>query len=440
MARVLRRSPALLEAAIAVTLALDVVLTSFGSSSVQGLRSIGSPGRWVALVALLALAGRLARRHRHGSPAAPLARTAALVAALVGVALLSAAWSAAPKLSLERAATFAVATLALALAAYAAEVRPELAWTVVRGLVAGAAAVAAGGVLVWVFERQAAVQPGTGETVARWKGIGENPNTVSLLCAVVLPAALALGLRAASRREAALAWVSVLALVLTILASQSRGAVAASVIGVALYAVARPARGVERVSLAAAGVVVLLAGAFISAQVINRISPPPPPPATAVGGTTTTPGGGQGPGGSGAGLPRRSVETISDSGRLAAWRGALRQADLRPVLGYGFGTEERVFLSGRYRIFQGSRPENSYLGLYMQLGAVGLLLLLAVFVEPLRSALGAVLRRREIGAVLLATTVAGLTLAVVQSYLYSVGNVAMVSFWAALLLAPAVRA
>jgi lipopolysaccharide export system protein LptA len=68
---------------------------------------------------------------------------------------------------------------------------------------------------------------------------------------------------------------------------------------------------------------------------------------------------------------------IVSSGRTDVWRGALSQAAERPVVGYGFGTEDRVFVE-RYTFFQGDYVENSYLGLLLQLGAAGLALLVAL--------------------------------------------------------------
>ena len=123
---------------------------------------------------------------------------------------------------------------------------------------------------------------------------------------------------------------------------------------------------------------------------------------------------------------------IGTSGRLQAWEGALHQGDQRPLLGFGFGTEERVFVD-RYYTFEGSRPENSYLGLYLQLGAVGLLLLLAGW-YILLSAYVAILRGapavdRSVASVCAGVVCAGLLLTIVQSYVYSVGNIASVSFW-----------
>jgi O-antigen ligase len=439
VAPVVRRSSALLETVTAALLGLDVVLTSLGSSSVDSLRSIGSLGRWVALGLLWVCAVALAVRRRHGVPSRPLTRLAALTAALDVLALLSAAWSAAPRLSFERGVTLLVATTALGLLAYAVERDLALAWTLLGATVAGAALVAWGGLLVEVFDSGAAIQPGTVETVARWRGIGENPNTISLLCAIVLPTAAALALRAASRRIAALWWVAAASFALTIFGSQSRGALLGALVGIVLYAAVRPVRATLRLSYGAAAVVVLLAGVVASGPVMNRISPPISAAAASKAENSKS-GGANGRESGGVTPEQRSFETLSASGRIDAWRGALHQAELRPVLGYGFGTEEHVFLSGRYRIFQGSRPENSYLGMLMQVGAIGLLLLLAVLGASLFAAVSALRRRVDLAALLVGVVASGLTLAVVQSYVYSVGNVAMVSFWLALLLAPTVRA
>lgn len=451
MAPVVRRSSAPLETVTAALLGLDVVLTSLGSSGVDSLRSIGSPGRWVALALLWVCAAALAARRRHGAPSRPLIRLAALTAVLDVVALLSTAWSAAPRLSFERGVSLLVATTALGLLAYAVEQDAELAWTLLGATVASTAVVAFGGLLVELFDSSAAIQPGTAETVARWRGVGENPNTVSLLCAIVLPTAVALALRTASPRIAALWWLAAASFALTIFGSQSRGALLGAFVGIVLYAAFRPGGATMRLSYGAAAVAVLLVGAVASGPVMNRVSPPISAAAQGQNGTngkgrvggkgTGKAGGGGGGKGTGGVTPeQRSFETLSASGRLDAWRGALREAELRPVLGYGFGTEERVFLSGRYRIFQGSRPENSYLGMLMQLGAIGLLLLLAVLGASLLAAVSALRRRPDLAALLVGIVASGLTLAVVQSYVYSVGNVGMVSFWLALVLAPAVRA
>jgi O-antigen ligase len=90
-------------------------------------------------------------------------------------------------------------------------------------------------------------------------------------------------------------------------------------------------------------------------------------------------------------------------------------------------------------VFFARRVENAYLGTLLELGLVGLALLLALVVSilaPVPRALRLVGDR----AVLVAATggvVAGLVLAAVQSFLYAVGGTGALAFWlvAALLVA-----
>ena len=78
---------------------------------------------------------------------------------------------------------------------------------------------------------------------------------------------------------------------------------------------------------------------------------------------------------------RRERTLTGSSGRTEAWRGALGLAADRPLVGYGFGTEDRTFVD-RYVFFNSNVPENSYIGILLQLGLVGLLLLLALVGRP----------------------------------------------------------
>ena len=127
------------------------------------------------------------------------------------------------------------------------------------------------------------------------------------------------------------------------------------------------------------------------------------------------------------------------SGRARAWDAAVHQIAHRPVAGYGFGTESDAFVD-RYYGFDSSVPENSYLGVGLQLGIVGLVALLAVLgafgvvaVRALRTLTGPRLAAARACA---STVVAGLVLGLTQSYLVAPGNLASSSFWiAALLLA-----
>ena len=125
---------------------------------------------------------------------------------------------------------------------------------------------------------------------------------------------------------------------------------------------------------------------------------------------------------------------MSSSGRLVAWKGAFHTASSRPVAGFGFGTEDRVFVD-RYYFFVGGRPENAYLGFYLQLGLLGLLGFVAVGVALLPT-LARLVRRgdhqeRSLGVVFAASVLAGFATAATQSYPYSAGNVATLTFWVA---------
>ena len=113
---------------------------------------------------------------------------------------------------------------------------------------------------------------------------------------------------------------------------------------------------------------------------------------------------------------------LGSSGRSQAWAGALHTWERRPVAGYGFGTEERAFVD-RYYFFDSGLPENSYIGALLQLGLVGLALLLTAALWALRR-----FRLSPPAAALLA---GGLVLGVTQSYLFAVGNDATIPVWLA---------
>ena len=128
---------------------------------------------------------------------------------------------------------------------------------------------------------------------------------------------------------------------------------------------------------------------------------------------------------------------------LTCWLERSRISGLaRPLTGYGFGSEDKVFVDSYYW-FQGDRPENSFVGMFLQLGLLGVLLLVAVvvlvLVPPLR------LRFRERGGSTLAAATAGAVVAgvvtmVFQSYVYSVGDIGTLTFWLSAFLTAALLA
>ncbi len=375
-------------------------------------------------------------RGKHGAPARPLRLFAAPAVILVLLAFVSAGWSVSPRLTVERAITLALGIGAALFFAYASETLPGLTRRLFEGIAAGGIAVVVFGLAVYVFDAAAAVQPASPGVPSRWRGLGENPNTVAMLAGVDLGITLWL---ATTARRGRVGWaLGSGALVLSILASQSRGGLLAGALGAFAIAVALPWVARARVAaVVAVGVVAFVGPVFVDAVTT------PGGPGSAVSQSATTNAGGAGgggsshPGGAGGGGSShpavgggRKFTGVGSSGRIDAWRRAFHEGNARPVLGFGFGTEERVFVP-RFRDFQGRRPENSFLGLYLQLGATGVLLFAAVLVA-LAAALVAGLRRGiSVAAPALAVSVAGALLFLVESYVYSIGNVATITFWVA---------
>jgi len=114
------------------------------------------------------------------------------------------------------------------------------------------------------------------------------------------------------------------------------------------------------------------------------------------------------------------------SGRAEAWDGVIRLAAERPLLGYGFGAEGRVFVD-RWVNFDSNTPENSYLGVFLQLGLVGVAAFLALVAVVLARVRRAVDRR--LAAACAGGFVAGLLLALTQSFVYAAGSNATAAVW-----------
>jgi hypothetical protein len=405
-----------------VLVAATVFAFAAGSSSVPAVLRVGHSARWVALVALLAAAAWRA-------PLARVPRAAGYAAAaFVGLAVLSTAWSVAPRTTFERAGTLALLfATCLLLAAHAAE-RPQLTRALLWGVLAGAAAVGVAGLVLLAVAHGDAVVSASYETPTRFRGFGQDPNTVALLFSVTTPLAV-WALLDGKHRVWALACLVLFAA--TLVATGSRGGLGAAAVG-SLVVVLCQADHRRALALVAAIVVLAGLGAWIqslpspsahSAPVAVVAGPTPKPgyldaeaqfPLDADVGRPL-PGGGEPP-------VRRSF--FGGSGRRAAWAGAAHQAAQRPVVGHGFGTEESVFID-RYYTFVGGLAENSYLGLALQLGLAGLVALAALLVTLVRPAL----HRLRWSAPGLGVLAAGLVAALAQSYFYSVGNIAAAALW-----------
>lgn len=432
-----RRLP--LARATQLALAATILLVVFGSSSVDALKRVGTEGRWVGLfvfagfAALNAIASgaRLGRvRAVHG-----------FAFLLCGLALTSTAWSVEAHLSFERAGAFTVALLAAAAVAAAVDGRRERAEAFAASVVATAVAVCLAGIIVYV------VNPGLGAVAAtlgtpfRFNGLGESPNTIPMLAAVAAPlAAWLAGVRTGRRRALFVAGFAVF--LGTIVASGSRSAIVGVSAAIVVFALLAGASWRRRLALTGAALV-LVGGLVAGFEAMVSLTALPPHHA---GSQASRPvGASPGP------FPKVVLPNFADElgaipvgsrvffgrdGRLGALQEGFDQGSERPVFGWGFGTEERVFIE-RLAQFQSALPENSYVDAYLQLGGLGTALFLAlaaaIAVAAARARTSSWAERSSIagwsGAV-----AAGYGLSVGQSYAFSVGNVATVSFWLSVFL------
>jgi hypothetical protein len=128
---------------------------------------------------------------------------------------------------------------------------------------------------------------------------------------------------------------------------------------------------------------------------------------------------------------------LRGSGRFEAWKGAVEQGTERPVVGHGFGTEVVVFVD-RYYFLVADRPENSYIGVYLELGLAGLALIAALIVATVRAGSTALrapaVRERRVAAALAGAAVAGFVQAGTQSLLEAPGGIASLAFWSCVFL------
>ncbi|MBV8479280.1 MAG: O-antigen ligase family protein [Actinobacteria bacterium] len=421
-----------LDLAVPVLLAATLVAFAAGSSSVTSLVHDGRGARWVALLALFVAAvawvGRPAARFRVAVVAAAVAFAA--------IAVESSVWSVDPRLTIERAGTFVLLFATAGALALRCAARPESSRPVLWGIAGGAFAVTVLGLVTLAFDHSAAVQAATYDLPARYRGFGQNPDTASLLLALCLPIAVWLAYQARGRERIA-ALACGLAFDASIAASGSRGAIIAGFVGV--FVVIAFARERLRARALAAGAAAVLLGVTIAVALAptskGNASKPATPAQTPAAVIKAKPGyanigveyplefdiGFQGPGESAP--THRTLFGLS--GRGEAWRGTIDLADQRPALGYGFGTEDRVFID-RYANFVGGSPEDSYIGIYLELGAFGLIAFAALV---LVLAFTALRRRTPVAVISLAVLVTALVIAVVQSYIYSVGDIGTVTVW-----------
>jgi hypothetical protein len=415
-----------LDAAVSVVLALTILAVAAGSSSVSRAGEIGRPARWYLLGALAILAVfYAARTAARARPIPPATVVAASFLILAGGSVL---WSATPRLTVHRGASLALLLLAAGLLAYGCAGDRTRAERLLLGVLGGAVAVGIAGVLTGLVDRGAA-----GSLHTRYRGFGEQATTDAMLFALALPIALFAALRARTRAALAAAAACFVLLDGLLIVSGARGPEVGAVLGLALGALGTPrSRRLAVAGVIAATIAVALAVGFVQTHEKTVATAAPSRPASAPSYPS--------PGFLNQELGTRSNATairslFRTSGRTGAWRGAVKTADRRPALGWGFGTEDRVF-ENRYYGYQGNLVGSSWVGLYLQLGAIGVAVLVALWVA-LGAAATRVARRLRGDPVALtcaAIALAGLPITFVESWIYAAGNIACLAFWLGALL------
>ena len=431
-----------LDFAVSALLFFAVLAAAAGSSVLLGVVSVGRPARWALLVALGAAALLRALAFRSEWRLRPW--VAALLAAYGALALFSLGWSIHPHLSLVRAASVSLEILVAATLAGCAAVSTVTARRLLDAILAAVAAVALAGFALWLVDPSAAVQSATVEYAARFQGFEQNPNTGSMLLAVGMPLAFGRALSAGSRWSRTAFSALLLAFVAELAASGSRGALVAGFLALLAVAVLTPGprRARAGASLAVVALLAVTAWTMTTPHALPATARPQTPPAALsppidaerviplsreIGGPWWTHSNT---------VAQRTL--FSSSARFQAWRAAIVEGLDRPILGYGFGTGESAFVN-RFFGFHSDLPENSYIGVFLQLGLVGLAVLLAALVSCLAPGVrgcirgGSDQRERRLPATLGAAA-AGLLLGVSQSYFHAAGNIAFLSFWVVLLL------
>jgi len=121
-------------------------------------------------------------------------------------------------------------------------------------------------------------------------------------------------------------------------------------------------------------------------------------------------------------------------GRIEAWMAAVNLFLEKPIFGYGFGVEDKIFALKKvvFHVHSGEYVHNSFLGILVQLGLLGFV----IFFVPLFLLLFKELFYRQEDRVvpllryaLRASLIVGLFCCMSESWIYSVGSGVMLPFW-----------
>ena len=251
-------------------------------------------------------------------------------------------------------------------------------------------------------------KPSAAFLAGRYRGWFANPNGIGAVYGIFLIPVLAAEIGKHRPGLARFASICVFLLAaIELLASQSRAGIAAGIVSLAVLTL--PKRGLPTRVLVIGMVGLIIAALFISAP-DNDL---------------------------GRRLILRNETVFEGSGRFSVWADIWQRILARPVLGSGLGVERTGSTSGElalnsvgYTIEKG----NSYLGLLEELGIVGAAVVIVALLAPiLKVCMRGLSRATSVGEKpdlrLVAIVLAGLTNALFEAWLLSVGSILCFSFW-----------
>ena len=398
----------------AAALALVVGGLLLASSSIGDLKDVFLTARWGGLVALpLSLLWPLPRRLQD-------LRVELAVVGITAVLALSAVWSIDPELTLMRAASFGLMLFGVV------RLVNRLAWSpaaLVAPIAALAGVVAAVSLLLWLLRPDIAVY------VGELRGVLENQNGLGLFLGLTYPFALAV----VDGRVGPRIWIVAMAVPVAVIIglSESRSGALAFAVGLTAYELATrcPRRLLLHLLVAMGGFM----GTSLSVASLDAGTQAAPPPSTTTRGAPAPGGGATAPpperpdvlGGNGAAGQGRLATLLG--ARDEAWRATADLIGDRPLLGYGFGSGDRVFARyperATFRFFQGANPNNAYLQALLELGFVLSLVVLLPLLFALATGIWTALRREcsPARAAFLACLAAGLAAGFFESLFTAAG-------------------
>lgn len=126
-------------------------------------------------------------------------------------------------------------------------------------------------------------------------------------------------------------------------------------------------------------------------------------------------------------------------GRLEAWQAGVNLIMDKPLFGYGFGVEDKLFGLKKimFRRHAGAYVHNSFLGMLLQLGLLGFIMFFVPLFILLFKELFSRNENQEVPILryaLRSSLIAGLVCCVSESWIYSVGNTQVFPFWIMVML------